>query len=103
MQLEASTTTVVKTPGPRRHRGSHKITFRADSDSEQNQLAFQLKSNDEAAQTFSTKYTALRLVIIHDTRIPRRKLEQVRAALVAIYKPDAPSINFLGTEFDSAN
>lgn len=95
---QRTTTYVVVQEAP-----ADKIPLQVTNAGEQTQHASQIKSTEEARQDFSTRYSAMSLVIIHDDRVPRRKLDQVRAALAAIYKPDAPAMTFLPLEFQAAD
>jgi hypothetical protein len=78
-------------PGP----GARKSADKTDS----HQLSRQTKSSGHERVVVSESYSDMRVVILHDSGVDAKKLDEVRTALVAIYKPD---LKPAGVVFQSA-
>jgi hypothetical protein len=73
-------------------------------DDQRSQESHQTKGKTDDAATITSEYKDLRIVILHDDKAPPKKLEQVRAALLAIYGPDlkADDVRFQAASFEEA-
>lgn len=108
-KIEASTSTAIwDMDGDSIFRGfgfgyphSAKPPFEETQGQRQMQEAHQTKGTKEERVTLSNSYRGSRVVILHDAKIPPSKIAAVRAALVAIYKPDNLDLNFHPVEFSA--
>lgn len=69
---------------------------------ERTQESHQTADKTTARSEISLEYSDFKIVILHDAKIPTQKLEEVRAALVAVYGPELKpaNIQFHSTVFN---